>query len=387
MRDRTQFEQLAENIGRYPESFSLSLFKIPGTLDIYKSGIFSGFLNTRIGRYFNIPLINEIIGVYHIKLYIADDNIIISGANLNKEYLNDRQDRYILLKNEKKVCDYFEKVVDLIGNYSHKVLPNKKIFQPSKNNIYQLKNELLTLSECPDLIDKLCSEIQYKIDSNGSYDDCILALFFQLSKIKIESEELIFKKLLSSSNSEDADVTIVTPYLNLPDYFIKFLNGLNSLNIISGVPVTPRKGIIQGIRSLLLPMIYEDINQIFIRNLSKEKNFCNINYSRYNRKNWSFHFKGIYIYRKIKKFFGNEKSVKSALLATTLGSSNYNERSLKRDFECSFVLIPPENHRLEECLNNELDNLKKYTIKHIAPSITLRRFLCIKFIRYLKRYL
>ncbi|KAH7650081.1 silencer-associated factor [Cryptosporidium bovis] len=386
IRSRIQFEQLAENIGRYPKSFSLSLFRIPGTLDIYKYRILPGLLNTMMGRYLNIPLINEIIGVYHIKLYIADDNIIISGANLNTEYLSDRQDRYIIIRGVKHICDYFEEVIDLIGSYSYKVLPNKEISRPCKKNIYQLKDELLTLSGCPDVIEQLGSEIRRKINGDGNYKDCVLMLFFQLSKIKIESEESVLQKLLSIPDPESTSITIVSPYLNLPDYFNKFLKGVNSLSIISGVPLNPGKGILQGIRSLLLPIIYDDINQLFIHKLAKEEN-CHIDYNEYNRQNWSLHFKGIYIYRKIKKLLGNADGVKNTLLATTLGSSNYNERSKNRDFECSFVLIPPENHPLEDCLNNELGNLRKHTIKHIAPIITLRRFLCIKLIKYLKKYL
>jgi len=40
---------------------------------------------------------NEVAGVFHLKCYIMDDNIIFTGANLSEEYFVDRVDRYLWL--------------------------------------------------------------------------------------------------------------------------------------------------------------------------------------------------------------------------------------------------------------------------------------------------
>jgi len=42
--------------------------------------------------------ISEVFGVQHIKLYIFDNDVIISGANLSENYFLDRCDRYYLIK-------------------------------------------------------------------------------------------------------------------------------------------------------------------------------------------------------------------------------------------------------------------------------------------------
>lgn len=42
---------------------------------------------------------NEIMGVFHIKAYIIDDQLILSGANLSEEYFVDRYDRYFMVTN------------------------------------------------------------------------------------------------------------------------------------------------------------------------------------------------------------------------------------------------------------------------------------------------
>lgn len=38
---------------------------------------------------------NELLGLQHMKLYIFDDTLLISGANLSNDYFTNRQDRYV----------------------------------------------------------------------------------------------------------------------------------------------------------------------------------------------------------------------------------------------------------------------------------------------------
>lgn len=45
-------------------------------------------------------LLNEFLGVYHLKAYVFDDEVCISGANLNDHYFTDRIDRYYLIKDK-----------------------------------------------------------------------------------------------------------------------------------------------------------------------------------------------------------------------------------------------------------------------------------------------
>jgi phosphatidylserine/phosphatidylglycerophosphate/cardiolipin synthase-like enzyme len=42
--------------------------------------------------------LSEILGVYHCKFCLFDENVILTGANLSAEYLTNRQDRYILIE-------------------------------------------------------------------------------------------------------------------------------------------------------------------------------------------------------------------------------------------------------------------------------------------------
>jgi CDP-diacylglycerol--glycerol-3-phosphate 3-phosphatidyltransferase len=59
--------------------------------------------------------INEIAGVFHLKAYIVDDEVILSGANLSQEYFTDRTDRYIsILKGGGGLVDCYADLISVL---------------------------------------------------------------------------------------------------------------------------------------------------------------------------------------------------------------------------------------------------------------------------------
>uniref|UniRef100_A0A8C9GE15 CDP-diacylglycerol--glycerol-3-phosphate 3-phosphatidyltransferase n=1 Tax=Piliocolobus tephrosceles TaxID=591936 RepID=A0A8C9GE15_9PRIM len=78
------------------------------------------FHNPLLGYILNKILpsrVKEVIGVMHMKIFICDDNIIISGANLSDSYLRNRQDRYLLIEH-KLLSDSVHKIVNTIQDMS-----------------------------------------------------------------------------------------------------------------------------------------------------------------------------------------------------------------------------------------------------------------------------
>jgi len=57
-------------------------------------------LHSFLQSYIPSPL-DEVAGVFHIKAYIIDDKLILTGANLSEEYFTDRQDRYLVFTHGK----------------------------------------------------------------------------------------------------------------------------------------------------------------------------------------------------------------------------------------------------------------------------------------------
>ena len=57
------------------------------------------------------PRVSEVVGVCHLKAYIFDDDIMISGANLSNTYFSTRQDRYFLIRNTKLLSQHIRSLV------------------------------------------------------------------------------------------------------------------------------------------------------------------------------------------------------------------------------------------------------------------------------------
>ncbi|KAI9577380.1 hypothetical protein GQX74_013623 [Glossina fuscipes] len=56
------------------------------------------FIRMTISKRWIPPRWNELLGLQHMKIYLFDDAVLISGANLSNDYFTNRQDRYILIE-------------------------------------------------------------------------------------------------------------------------------------------------------------------------------------------------------------------------------------------------------------------------------------------------
>lgn len=74
---------------------------------------------------------NELCGLQHMKLYIFDDTLIISGANLSNDYFTNRQDRYFVINN-KSICDFYCGLVHKVQQFSLHMDKNNKVFMNSQ---------------------------------------------------------------------------------------------------------------------------------------------------------------------------------------------------------------------------------------------------------------
>lgn len=70
------------------------------------------------------PRWNELIGLQHMKLYLFDDTVIISGANLSNDYFTNRQDRYIVIE-DRRLADFYARLVGKVQEFSFHVGQNE----------------------------------------------------------------------------------------------------------------------------------------------------------------------------------------------------------------------------------------------------------------------
>ncbi|KAF9061579.1 hypothetical protein BDP27DRAFT_1337896 [Rhodocollybia butyracea] len=69
------------------------------------------------------PRFNEGWGTWHAKIYGVDNEVIISGANLNKEYFTNRKDRYLRFTGQASLSDYCFDFLRKISTFSFQLLP------------------------------------------------------------------------------------------------------------------------------------------------------------------------------------------------------------------------------------------------------------------------
>jgi len=65
--------------------------------------------------------INEAVGVFHMKAYVIDDALILSGANLSEEYFVNRHDRYLVFTHGANgLVDFYADLIELLCDYSER---------------------------------------------------------------------------------------------------------------------------------------------------------------------------------------------------------------------------------------------------------------------------
>lgn len=86
------------------------------------------------------PRWNELIGLQHMKLYLFDNTVIISGANLSNDYFTNRQDRYIMIE-DKPLADFYSTLVQKVQEFSFKVKANEEVELHPKWNMLPYESD------------------------------------------------------------------------------------------------------------------------------------------------------------------------------------------------------------------------------------------------------
>lgn len=280
------------------------------------------------------PLIYELLFVLHAKVYIFDTKVILTGANLDDTYFTTRLDRYLLI-NDPFLANYlYEKVFLHIfkNQHFHIVSKNSNISDRSVKNIKLEKFKDRTP--------------------------------FQKLKHTIimpyrEYHELYFIKKIFTYNFNEFYLS--TAYINIPETYLKYLEKQNVSIFVPNTKCNTFKG--SGLINRLICHVYE-----YFAYWTKERLQKSSVYTFYKKKS-SFHIKGIWA-------FSNNFAV------TVIGSSNFNERSYRKDTElCTFIITR------DKALINHFRSEVKYLLDHSDKiSKPKRKNFLIQIISYLFKY-
>lgn len=123
----------------FPHQVDVRLYRTPGL---------PPWLESLIGK-----RLVEGAGLQHMKIYGADDDVIVSGANLSNDYFTNRQDRYVHFRNHRRLSDYLHSLVLATAKFSYNLVPTDSAARHPHHAAYRLEwdqGQQLLVGEHPD---------------------------------------------------------------------------------------------------------------------------------------------------------------------------------------------------------------------------------------------
>ncbi|KAJ3333712.1 CDP-diacylglycerol--glycerol-3-phosphate 3-phosphatidyltransferase [Blyttiomyces sp. JEL0837] len=326
---------LAELAQEFPDRVKVSLFQFPSR------NIFRRVIPQRF---------NEAFGLMHMKFYAFDDDLIMSGANLNKDYFQNRQDRYVLFEKSARLVDYFEDLANTVAKHSHSLNSSGTVTMGICRKP-ELRESILKFSESwrSRLLNSQSSNNE-KGQSLPSNCNTVVLPLLQIGPIKIYEEERFITTLMKSvAASNKFSVTISSAYLNFPrSYLPGFVRSSSRFSFISAAPEANGFFNSRGV-SRHLPAAYTHLQDTLWRRITASGRDKSIELREYKREGWTFHAKGLWC-----------SIGQSPPAMTIIGSSNFGRRSLVRDMEAQLIVLTKDRD-LQERLDENLKSLKSYT--------------------------
>ena len=342
------------------------------------------------------PRVREIVGVQHMKIYIFDDTLILSGANISHSYLTNRQDRIVLFKNNRKLANRFHDIAKCIASNSFQVVQAKEcasrrcilpsaIFPGKFSSSYlldpprfdpltqpyqfslNLRNQLEDifvptdadkstllyrrsfpkrfLAHQPYLNSRFGAVTHGTDESNRTIDwemgDTWLLPTVQAGFAGVRQEEALTLSILNQIGDHDGDLWITSPYMNFSESYVRAMARLPEEIRMTILTSSMEANGFFGSKGLSgqIPLAYAMLEQRFWSRISKSGEQRTLR--EYSREGHEFHAKGLY---------WAPQKMHEPMLAS-LGSSNFGMRSLRRDLECQSILITKNKalkYKLEE---------------------------------------
>ncbi|XP_068631863.1 CDP-diacylglycerol--glycerol-3-phosphate 3-phosphatidyltransferase, mitochondrial [Battus philenor] len=287
---------------------------------------------------------NEIVGLQHMKLYIADDSVIISGANCSNDYFQNRQDRYIEIE-DGDLASFYCELIDEVTKFSKQDFVDINLVQNSKWTVVKDVNNNISK-----LIEKWKIKQKNKLahSAEDATDTWVFPLV-QMGEFDITQDEYATSKILASA-PKGSYIHLATGYFNLTENYSNTLLKTCKANI-SLLMAHPNANGFMGAAGPAggIPYAYSLIAKKFWEKVMNSNQTRRIHMLEYERPNWTFHAKGLWYY----------PSRSGRPWATVVGSANLGERSVKRDLEAQAAIFT-SSPELQEKLHEECHNIHQY---------------------------
>ncbi|CAJ0590496.1 unnamed protein product [Cylicocyclus nassatus] len=323
------------------------------TIYLYHTPKLTGFVKAMLPE-----RTNEIVGLQHMKLYIFDDTILLSGANLSDSYFTNRQDRYVVFEDCKELADFFHDIIDAVGDCSFMLKEDGSIELNPNCTVHPYEG---SFDEYRKLLRSKISSVITALEEKKrtlppSSSDTVLYPLVQMGLFGY-NEEYDFLKTLFATKDIHTHITMASGYFNcIKEYeHLIFSEGKYSMDVVTAAPKANGFFGAAGL-SGYVPSMYSWVSKRILR-LKEKYSRNDVNLYEYHREGWTFHAKGLWV-------------EKPAQTATLVGSSNFGYRSVHRDMEAQ-VLIVTSNEQLRSQLKEERQRLFEFS--SILDAAALRR--------------
>ncbi|XP_054622680.1 CDP-diacylglycerol--glycerol-3-phosphate 3-phosphatidyltransferase, mitochondrial [Dunckerocampus dactyliophorus] len=305
---------------------------------------------------------NETIGVQHIKVYLFDDSLVISGANLSDSYFTNRQDRYVLLENCRELADFFSELVDAVGDASLQLQPDDSV-TVQEGMVHPYKGDRQDFSAAAskrimEVIEaaRARQQMLFQLSEEGERaseeeeeeeeeEDTWVFPLVQMKPLGIQVDEQVTQRLLTEA-APDSTVFLTSGYFNLTRAYMRLVLGAGaSYRILTASPEVNGFFGAKGVAGAI-PDAYTHIARQFYDQVCRLGQQERVHLHEYHRSRWTFHAKGLWYYLQ-----GQDRPC-----LTLVGSPNFGYRSVHRDLEAQIAIVT-ENKQLQGQLQEEQEIL------------------------------
>ncbi|KDN47767.1 hypothetical protein K437DRAFT_211491, partial [Tilletiaria anomala UBC 951] len=320
--------------------------------------------------------LNEGAGLQHMKVYAFDDDVIISGANLAKDYFTDRQDRYVLIEKHVDLVAYFRKLLDATAKYSYTLqsvsdsagasLSYRLVWprapQASKTWAQEACQHMQRLTA-------VSREQTIAKEVELGHADTMIVPLLQMGPLGICQETSAVPLLFKHVQQQDDPAARLRPVLNLTSgYFSLYapykalvLASTFAVRIITAAPQSNGFFMSDGVSGYVADS-YTRLQTSFWKELKAAGRASistgapegkgNVEIREWKREGWTYHAKG-----ELPRWgFWLTPPGSADPEHTLIGSSNFGSRSATLDLECT-LLISTASPRLRTQLKKEVDAL------------------------------
>ncbi len=233
----------------------------------------------------------------HTKVYVFDDTVVLSGANLSNDYFTTRQDRYMVIRNAGLLADAMHSFVNSMCNNSFTVsgaVGDNTLVVPLHYDATQatfsrwLAQEFETDATAP-----ATALIDCPARSSAS---AYVTPTVQFAAAGIRHDEHVTQDLLRSTSPLDS-IRIASGYFNFPRALADVVvheTPARAVDILTASPAANGFFGASGIAGAI-PLGYSEIERDFYKKCEAAHATHRIRLHEYTRPGWTYHSKGMWI--------------------------------------------------------------------------------------------